>query len=158
MFRSYLKTSFRSFRRQKAYSFINLFGLSVGLACSFLIVLWVQDEVSYDRFHEEGDQLYRVMRNYFSDDQIYTWSAIPKPLQQVLEDDYPEITHAVLVTWQEEILLTTGDQAFREEGRHAGTAFFEVFSFPLLQGTPGTVLDDPYSIAISENLLPRSTL
>jgi len=155
MFRSYLKTAFRSFRRQKAYSFINMFGLSVGLACSFLIVLWVQDEMSYDRFHEEGDQLYRVMRNYFSDDQIYTWSAIPKPLQQVLEDDYPEITHAVLVTWQEKILLTTGDQAFREEGRHAGPAFFEIFSFPLLQGTPGAVLDDPYSIAISESLAQK---
>ena len=152
MFRSYLKTAFRAFRRQKAYSFINVSGLAVGLACSLLIVLWMQDEVSYDRFHDEGDQLYRVMRNYFSDDQIYTWTAIPKPLAQVLEDDYPEITDAVLMTWQETILLTTGDQAFREDGHHAGPAFFEIFSFPLLQGNPATVLADPHSIVLSESL------
>ena len=155
MFKSYLKTAFRSFRRQKAYSFINMFGLSVGLACSFLIVLWVQDEVSYDRFHEEGDQLYWMMRHYHSDDQIYTWRAIPMPLAQVLEDDYPEITHAVLMTWQEEILLTAGEQTFRENGRHAGPAFFEVFSFPLLQGDPATALDDPNTIVISESLAKK---
>ena len=152
MFKSYLKTAFRAFRRQKAYSFINVFGLAVGLGCSLLIVLWIQDEVSYDRFHEEGDQLYRVKRNYFSDDQIYTWDAIPKPLAQVLEDDYPEITDAVLITWQETILLTSGDQAFREDGHHAGPAFFEIFSFPLLQGNPATALTDPHAIAISESL------
>ncbi len=155
MFRSYLKTAMRSFRRQKAYSFINVFGLAVGLACCLLIVLWVQDEVSYDRFHDEGDQLYRVMRHYHADDQIYTWAAIPKPLAQVLEDDYPEITHAVLMTWQETILLTRGDTAFREDGRHAGPGFFEIFSFPLIQGNPATALDEPHAIAISESLAEK---
>ncbi len=152
MWKNYLKTALRHFRRHKAYSSINVLGLSIGLACSFLIVLWVQDEVGYDRFHEEGDQLYRVMRNYFTDDQIYTWSALPKPLAQVLEDDYPEITHAVLVTTEKEMLLAHQDQTFRERGRYASPALFEIFSFPFIQGDPGTALDDPYAIAISESL------
>jgi len=152
MFSSYLKTVLRTFRRQKAYSFINMLGLSVGLACSFLILLWVQDELHYNRFHEEGDQLYRVMRNYHSDAQIYTWPSITKPLAQVLEDEYPEITDAVLITWEEDLLMRHGDLIFREQGYHAGPAFFEIFSFPFVQGDPETALDDPQAIVLSESL------
>jgi putative ABC transport system permease protein len=88
MLASNLKTALRFFWRQKSYAFINVFGLTIGLACSFFILLWVQDELRYDRFHEQGDQLHRVMRNAsFSNGQIFTWSAIPKPLAETLETD-----------------------------------------------------------------------
>src|SRR5690606_33799718 len=122
----------------------------------FFILMWVADELRYDRFHEDGDRLYRVMRNaYFTDGSIYTWAAIPKPLAQVLEDEYPEVEHAVLMTWQQESLVARGDRGFREAGYYAGPAFFEIFTYPFVLGDPASALVDPNSIVISEALARR---
>jgi hypothetical protein len=151
--KSYLRTALRFLWQQKSYTFLNLLGLAVGLACSFLIFLWVQDELRYDQFHNEGDQIHRVMRNYFtSDGKVFTWSAIPMPLADVLREEYPEITHTVLMTWKNEALVATEEEAFREQGRYVGPAFFEVFSFPLVRGAPETALTDPNAIVISASL------
>ncbi len=155
MLKSYLTVALRALRRQKGYAFLNVLGLSVGLACSFFILLWVVNEVGFDRFHEHGDRLYRVMRHASFGDNTYTWSAVPKPLAETMETDYPEVEHATLLSWQESPLLTLGDESFREEGYYAGPAFFEMFSFPLLEGDPATVLADPTSVAISEAAAAR---
>ena len=96
-------------------------GLAVGLACSFFIFLWVQDELRYDQFHEDSDQIYRVMRHYYpTDGKIFTWSSIPMPVEEALRQTYPEITHSVLLSWEQESLLAHGSTAFRERGRYAG--------------------------------------
>ena len=155
MLKNHLVVALRALRRQKGYAFINVLGLAVGLACSFFILLWVAHEVRFDRFHERGDELYRTMRHATLGNNVYTWSAMPKPLAEVLEEDYPEVEHATLLSWREKVILTTGDRSFREEGYHAGPAFFEMFSFPLLAGDPATVLADPTSIAISESAAAR---
>lgn len=152
MFKNYLKTALRNFWRQKTYSSINMVGLSVGLACSFLIFLWVKHELSYDQFHEHGAQIHRVMRNYSSNNKIYTWSATPMPLAKVLEEEYPEVTHAILTTWTQKKLLSKADKVFRENGIYASPAFFEVFTFPIIQGSSQTALSEPNAIAISEGL------
>ncbi|HYE59052.1 MAG TPA: ABC transporter permease, partial [Rhodothermales bacterium] len=153
MLRNYLVVAVRALRRQKGYAALNVAGLAVGLACSFLILFWVQDELRYDRFHAHGDRLYRVMRNVALPGQpIQTWPPVPKPLADVLARDYPEVEHAVLTTWPEELLVSRGQQTTREKGYHVGPAFFEVFSFPLLSGDPRTVLAQPDAIAISERL------
>ena len=85
MFRNLLKTALRNIWRHKAQSGINILGLSVGLACSFLIALWVQDELSFNEFHAEKDQLYRVMRHATFGGVIGTNSSVPKPLDEVLD-------------------------------------------------------------------------
>ncbi len=110
MFKNYFTTALRNFSRQKTYSLINMTGLSVGLACSFLIFMWVKNEITYDRFHEQGTQIYRVMRNFSSNDKIYTWSAIPMPLANVLVEEYPEITHAILIPPRQKLLLSKDNQ------------------------------------------------
>ena len=155
MLKNYLKTALRNFWRQKTYSLINITGLSVGLACSFLIFLWVSHELHYDRFQAEGDQLYRVMRNYYTKERIYTWAANPMPLAKVLEEEYPEITHAVLINWNQHLLSSGKDNTFRERGLYAGPALFKIFTFPLLQGDPETALSAPDAIAISEGLAKK---
>ena len=155
MLKNYLKTALRNFWRQKTYSLINITGLSVGLACSFLIFLWVSHELHYDRFQAEGDQLYRAMRNYYTKERIYTWSANPMPLAKGLEEEYPEITHAVLINWNQHLLSRGEDIIFRERGLYAGPAFFQIFTFPLLQGDPETALSAPDAIAISEGLAKK---
>ena len=151
MIKNYFTTALRTFLRQKTYSFINVAGLSVGLACSFLIFMWIKHEIMYDRFHEQGTQIYRVMRNFSANDKIYTWSSVPMPLAQVLLEEFPEITHAILITRRKH-LLSKGNQAFRETGIYAGPSFFNVFTFSLLQGDARTILAEPNAIAISEKL------
>ena len=121
MIRNYLITALRNIRKHKAYSAINVLGLSLGLACCFFILLWVQDELSYDRFHAEGDQIYRVMRHARFGGQLGTTSSIPKPLDEVLDEEYPEITHSVLMSWETNMVITQGDQAFRADGRYFGS-------------------------------------
>ena len=156
MLKNYLRLAVRRLRRQKGYTAINVLGLSVGLACSFFILLWVQDELGYDRFHAQGDQLYRVMHNVkYSDGRFDTWNEVPLPLAEVLERQVPEITDAVLVTWEMELAVARQNEAFRERGLQASPALFEIFSFPFIQGDPHTALDDPDAVVISEQLAQK---
>ena len=156
MISSYLSTSLRFFGKQLSYTIINIGGLSVGIACSLLILLWVQDEVKVDRFHENEGRLFQVMRHaYFTDGKIFTWSAVPKPLAQVLEDEYPEVLQAELFSWQQEYLISLDDQTYKEVGRYAGKDFFSIFSYPLLEGNIKTALHDLNSIVISSSLAKK---
>ena len=153
---NYLSLAIRRLRRQKGYTAINVLGLSVGLACSFFILLWVHDELRYDRFHAQGDQLYRVLHTiHYSDGRIDTWDEVPMPLAAVLERQIPEIIDAVLVTWEMDLAVARQDEAFRERGLQASPALFEIFSFPFIQGDPRTALDDPDAVVISEKLAQK---
>lgn len=152
MLKNYLKTAYRNILRQKGYAFINVVGLSIGLACSFFILLWVMHETSFNRFHEDGARIYRVLRNATLNGEVYTWAATPGPMAEALRTDYPEIENAVHTWWGQDFLITYEGQSFRENGNFAGADFFEVFTFPLLQGDPATVLETENSVVISESL------
>ena len=153
MIRNYIKTAFRNFLRYKGYTFISISGLSVGLACCLLILLWVRDETGIDKFHEKGDRIYQIWRNmYQASGQINTTPGIPQPLELVLENDYPEVDQVTLIGWEVDNLFQNGDKIFRETGRYASPEFFQMFSFPFLAGDQKTVLEDIHSVVISENL------
>ncbi|MCH8247877.1 MAG: ABC transporter permease [Bacteroidetes bacterium] len=155
MIRNYLTTAFRNFLRHKAYSSINVLGLAVGLACSFFIVLWIQDEVSYDRFHEDGDRTFAVMRHSTFGGRKGTTRSMPKPLAEALVNDYPEITNTILVSWEMELPLTLDDNAYRSTARYVGGDFFEVFTFPLIVGDASKALRNPESVVISATLAEK---
>ena len=148
MIKNYLKTALRNFHHQKTHSAINIAGLCVGLACSFLIFMWIAHELSYDQFHAEGDRIYRLMRNHHGKNKISTLSSIPAPSANLLRDRYPEVTETALVTWNQPMLLTHGEQTFRERGQHADEAFFKIFTFPILLGNPETAIAEPNDIDI----------
>ncbi len=152
MLKNYLKVAVRNLRNHKGYAFVNVFGLAVGLACSFFILLWVQDELGYDGFHEEDDQIYRVMQHATFGGRKGTQYAIPGPLDHILDEQYPEITHSVLMSWEFNMVVALGDQTFRADGRYFGPDLFKVFTFPLIVGDPATALQHPESIAISESM------
>lgn len=155
MLRNYFLTALRNIKKHKAYSAINILGLSLGLACSFFIVLWVQDEVNFNRFHEHETQLYRVMRHADFGGERVTTASIPKPLDDALRTDYPEITHTALMDWGSNMVVTQGDLAFRADGRHFGADVFQMFSFPLIVGDAEEALTDPTSIVLSESLAEK---
>lgn len=152
MLRNYFKTAVRSFLKQKGYTIINIAGLTVGIVSSLLILLWIQDEVNKDKFHENDSTLFAVMRYMYLDGEVLTTTSIPKPLAEKLESDYPEVEHAELMSWEEEFLFQLDDKFTREKGRYVGDAFFEIMSYPLIVGDPLTVLDDNYSVVISEEV------
>ncbi len=155
MLKNYLKVALRNLRNHKGYSFVNVFGLAAGLACSFFIFLWVQDELSFDSFHAEEDQIYRVMQHATFGGRKGTQAAIPGPLDNILDEQYPEITHSVLMSWDFNMVISLDDQAYRADGKYFGPDVFKVFTFPLIVGDPATALQDPESIVLSESMAEK---
>jgi predicted permease len=152
MVKNYLKTAWRNLLRQKRYAFINVFGLAVGLASSFFILLWVMSEMGVDAFHESGDRIYRVMRNETNNDEVFTRISTAGPMGETLKKEYPEVENAACTAWGQDLVVTYGDLIFREYGNYAGAEFFEIFSFPFIQGDPIGALATESSIVISESL------
>jgi putative ABC transport system permease protein len=146
---------FRNFKRFKSTFFINLIGLSTGLACTLLIYLWVNDELNVDKFHEKDNRLFQVMENAKEADGIKTKPSTPDLLGETMIKEIPEIEYAVSVTpykWFGKFTLTADELNTKGTGQYASKDFFKVFSYPLLQGDKSQVLADKNAIVLSEDL------
>ena len=156
MLKNYLKISLRNLWKQKGYAFINIIGLAVGIAFCALIFLYVRDELTYDRFHANADRIVRAHRVSFAVDGSVedTDTSLPFPAGPAFVADIPEIEQAVRLI-QFDHFVRYEDRAFEESALYADPQFFEVFSFPLLQGTPGTALAAPNNIVLSESAARR---
>lgn len=152
----HFKTALRLATRHKGYTLMNVSGLTVGLASCLLILMWVNDEISVDKFHEKSDRLYQVFRDMIqASGDIETTEAIPQPLELELKNSYPEVEHVCILGWEMELLFRSGDNTLYEKGRYASADFFQVFSFPFLAGDPATSLTDVHSVAISRRLAEK---
>ncbi|NNE70912.1 MAG: ABC transporter permease, partial [Rhodothermales bacterium] len=150
---SYIRTALRGMRRHWSYTLINVFGLAMGFVASFFIVLWVQDELAFNQHYEEGDRVFRVMRTAtFGPDQVFTWPAVTYMLDDVLDEEYPEIEMAAAFSWGESLALRRGQTVFRETGIHAGPDYFRILQHPFLAGNPETALAAPDAIVLSAKL------
>lgn len=156
MLRNYVKIAWRNIVKSKTFSFINVLGLALGMTCSLLILLWVQDERRIDQFHDNGPRIYQVMENQqWTGNETSTTPATPGPLALALTAEVPEVEKSVKITWEEEHLLTGGDKAYKEKGRFSSPDLFQIFSFPLVQGNPKTAIVGPSSIVISEKVAQK---
>jgi putative ABC transport system permease protein len=153
MLLNYFKIAFRNLVKYKGFTFINLFGLAIGLTAGILIMVYVLDELSFDNFHEKSARLYRVNTLFQTDgalggsNETNGW-----PIGKVLEKDFPEV-EAVLYT-RNAFFLTINheDKRMREKMHFATPEFFKLFSFPLMKGNPQKALTEPYSVVISEDM------
>jgi len=151
---SYIKIALRKVKRHKGFSFINIAGLAIGMAACILILIWVQDELRYDRFHKNADQIFRINTVDTSGGQTFIQAGSPAPLGQALMEEVPEVENFVRVqagwgNWH----LHHGEKSFQEEYLAAvGPTFFEIFQFPFIKGDPKTALKDRYSIVLTEDL------
>ncbi|MFZ1805612.1 MAG: ABC transporter permease [Cyclobacteriaceae bacterium] len=143
---------YRNFQRSRGYFLINLFGLATGLACTLLIYLWVRDELSVNKFHALDERLYEVMEHQRYADHVMTTTSTPGILAETLKEEFPEVEYAATTTWIEPFTLSIKDHNVKAEGYHVGSDFFNMFSYPLLQGQPDQVLMDKFSIVISRDL------
>ena len=154
MFRNYLKVALRNIIRHKGYSVINVAGLAIGMACALLILLWIQDELSYDRFHENADRLHLVALTQKLETGQQTIPAQQAPLGPILKENIPEIVE--YARFREYFYTLTYDEmTSREEIYFADPSFLTMFSFPLIKGDPATALEDPHSILLSETMAER---
>src|ERR1041385_2144290 len=152
MLKNYLKTAFRNLRKNKAFSLINIFGLALGLACSLLIMLWVNDEYNVDAFHKNGSQLYSVYERQNHDGQWSAFHGGPGVMADEMKRVLPEVQYATNYAWNDLSTFEANNKIVKESGNHAGQDFFKMFSYPLLEGNAITALKDPTDIAVSKKM------
>lgn len=151
MFKNYLKTAIRNLGRHKGYSFINIVGLASGMACCILILLWVQDELSYDRYHKNADRLYRVVVKGRMSNREINFSTSPAPLAKALMDEFPEVLQATRFLRSRNVLVGHQEKQFNEGFMiYTDPNFFDMFSIPLIKGDPQKVLSAPNSLVITQ--------
>jgi putative ABC transport system permease protein len=152
MFKNNLKVARRNLVKNKMFSFINISGLSLGLTCSALIALWIQDEYNMDSFHENDDRIFTVTSFEYSGSEITGSYDTPGLLGEELKHVMPEVESACNYAWSSYYTFAVKDKKIKINGNFAGIDFFKIFSYPLLLGTKQTALKTPESIAISRKM------
>jgi putative ABC transport system permease protein len=152
MFKNYLVTAFRNLWKNKVFSVINIMGLALGLACSLLIMLWVNDEYNIDAFHKNGSRLYSVFERQYRDGQVDAFHGTPGVLADELKRVMPEVQYATNYVWNELSTFEANGKIIKEDGNYAGPDFFKMFTYPLLEGTASTTLQSPLDVAISKKM------
>ncbi|MEO6978585.1 MAG: ABC transporter permease [Mucilaginibacter sp.] len=152
MIRNYLKVAWRNLVRNKAHTFINMAGLSVGLVCSLLILLWVQNELDMDAFHKNGKQLYQVYERQHYDKKISGQYYTPGVLAAEMKRTIPEVQYATNAVFYDEHNFRVGDKILKIKGGSADVDFFKMFSYRLVQGNAQSSLSTPKDIAISQKM------
>ena len=152
MIERYLSAAARTFRTLRAHTLVNVLGLTLGATCALLIMLWVQDERGFDRFHRNFRDLYRVVADWPKND----WkgvNATPMPLGPLVKAEVPEVAEAVRVTSHSRLVVRFRDKMFYESrGIVVDPAFFEVFSFPFVKGDPKTAFRGPGDMVMTETM------
>ncbi|MGB3464329.1 MAG: ABC transporter permease, partial [Cyclobacteriaceae bacterium] len=158
MIRNYLIVAFRSLKRNKGYTFINILGLAIGIAFSSMMYIYVSHELSSDSFHSKSDRIYRVvMEDQRNPDVIRYYGSAPSPLSDALAEEFPEVEEIVRV------FRTTGQVVYQIDGENfqerewyiTHRNFFEVFDFEMIAGDRTTALDEPFSLVVNQSTATR---
>ena len=154
MFRNYFTVAVRHLNSQKGYSFINVMSLSLGIACALLILLYIRDELSYDRYHEKADRIYRVISEERDGDQVVRTAEVMMPTVKFMREDFPEVEDMVrFIPPGNAWMIKYGDKGFYERNFYlADSSVFNVFSVPLLVGDPRTALTGIDQVVLSESI------
>ena len=152
MFKNYLIITVRNLFKNGFYSFINIAGLAIGITCSILILLWVANETSFDKFHPKADRLYQVWVNAAFNGKINSWTSVPLPTYEAMKTADSNIKRAVVTDWGGDHLVTVGENRLMKKGYWASEEFLQMFEFPLINGDASQVMADPRSIVISQSM------
>lgn len=151
MFRNLVKISLRNLFKDKTYSAINIVGLTIGITCSLFLLLYIIDETSYDRYHKNAENIYRIVSNIKEPDNAFTWSSTQIPLAEELRDNYPEVKNAIRMIGMNRNQYKNGDNQFYENEFYlTDSTVFDMFSYDFIAGDPSTALDDPFNIVLTE--------
>ncbi len=151
MFKTYFKTTFRSLWKNKGYSFLNIFGLAIGIACAGLIFLWVEDELNWDQFNTKEDSLYRIRENQKYDTYVATFGSTPAPMAPVMQQEIPGVANTCRIIGWNTKLITIGNKSMYAFPNYADASLFSMFTFPFVQGNAGTAFTQLYSMVVTES-------
>ncbi len=151
MIKNYFKIAFRNLLRNKGFSALNIIGLAVGMASAILILLWIQNEISYDKFHKNKDVLYEAWNRGTFNNKLECWNSTPKILGPTLKQEYPEIADVARVNNQW-FVTTVGLKQLSSAGIFADPSFLNMFSFPLVRGDAKTALASVYDVVITQKM------
>src|SRR3954463_326303 len=151
MFRNYLVTALRNITRHKLYSFINISGLAIGLACVIFVLLFIRDELSYDKWVPDTQNLYRVeVAIYVAGRDPLALATVPFPMPAAMREGIPEVTGITRLN-SNSMTLMVGDRQFLQRVTAVDPGFFQIIKLPLMQGDPSRVFQDPQSLVLSES-------
>ena len=151
MLKNYFKVAWRNLFRNKSFSLTNLLGLSIGMTCTIFIFLWVKDELTYDKFHSNYSNIYKLIANRDFNNQVFTDENMVLPLAKTLQERLPQIKNAVVTTHRQPRVLTNGDLKLKKQGYTVSEHFFELFSWKFIEGNAATAIADPSSIVLTKS-------
>ncbi len=153
MIRNLIKISFRNILKDKSYSIINILGLTLGISCSLFLIFYVMDELSFDKFHEKGEDLYRVVTEITEVDNQFTWAVAQTPFAPTAKKDYPEVKEYTRISGSGRMMFKKGgENIYEEEFVYADSSFFDLFTHKFIQGDSKTCLYEPNSVVITKDI------
>jgi putative ABC transport system permease protein len=156
MFKNYLKIAIRNLWKNKGFSFINIFGLAVGIAICLLIMLFVVDELSYDKFNKKADRIYRVDGDVKFGGTHFILAVAPDPMGPTLKKDYPQVEQYVRFRDKGGFRIKKGNENLQENKViHADSTLFDIFTLPMISGDPKTALVEPKTVVITETIAKK---
>lgn len=156
MLKNLFKIALRNIFKDKVYSAINILGLTIGITCSIFLFMYILDELSYDRYHTNANNIYRIVSNIKEPDNAFTWAVAQVPMAQELRNNYPEVKNAVRFYGTGRTLYKNGEKQFNEEGFYlTDSTVFDMFSYEFLAGDVNTALDNPFSIVLTETIAKK---
>src|SRR3569833_145348 len=151
MLKNFIRTTFRNFQKNKGFSFLNIFGLAIGIACAALIFLWEEDEVNFDSNNAKKDRLYIVRENQKYDTYTFTHSSTPGPMGPAIQAELPGIANTCRTSeGTSTLLFSQGDKSVFAYGKYVEKSFFSLFTLPFVQGNASSALTQRYSLVITE--------
>lgn len=150
MLKNYFKIAWRNLHKNKGFSFVNVLGLTIGITCCMLIFLWVKDELTYDRFHANYSNIYKVMANRNFNNQVFTDENMVLPLAKSLEASSTQVKNAVVITHRQQSVFANGETKLKQSGYTVSEHFFDVFTWKFIKGNK-SVLNDPSAILLTQS-------
>ena len=153
MFKNYIKIAWRNIWKDKEYSILNIFGLAIGITCSLFLILYVLDELSFDRYHKNTERIYRISSYIKEPEREMKTANTQYPLGPVLQRDFPEVEEAVRIVNVDELYYKVGEEQFLENMfYYADVKLFDIFTFPFIEGVSSNALLEPNSIVLTSSM------
>ena len=152
MIHNYLKTTFRNLWKNKGFTFLNIFGLGIGIACASLIFLWVEDEINFNNYFSNKENLYKIKDSQTYDGTTFTFDATPGPLAAGIKTEIPGIKNTARSSWGQQSLFSLGDKDIYERGMYVDSSFLKMFQLQFVQGNASTAFEQLHSLVITEKM------
>jgi putative ABC transport system permease protein len=152
MFKNYIKTAYRHLWKNRAYGFLNISGLAIGVTCAALIFLWVEDELTFNHYFSNRENLYKIKDRQTYDGTTFTFDATPGPMAAGIKSEIPGIKNSARSTWGNRMLFSLGDKTIYEQGLYVDSSFLTMFRLKFIKGKPSSAFSQLYSVVVSQNM------